>query len=503
MSRTAISSPTPANGPLITALRRHRTAIALGLVAAAAAAYLTVFGLLLHYSFHSYGWDLGIFDQLLWNTAHGRPFEYSFRDISYLGDHWQPALLLLAPLAWLGAGPAPLLVVQGLVFGAAAIPLFAAARRLAAPGPAWLATGAYLLGLAQARAATYDFHLEAFAPLLAFTALWALASGRPAVFLAAALAILLLKEDAVLLTLALCWVAWFAFGLRREAWMTGAFALVYGALVSLVLMPAFLGHDSNPLLERYGYLGDSAAEILFTALTRPDLLIDHLAHPSSGEAAFLLLLGVGFLPLLAPRLWPPLALLILVPLLSQQEQQRTLTLHYMVVPATFAMVVSVVALRCDVPQRVWRAAAAKAAGLSVLSARLAAPAAMFALALGVFAWKSPLPPSFAVELDRYHVDRHSRIARSFLDMIPSAVPVSAQATYVPHLSQREDIYEFPRVLNAEYVLLDRARPVPDYDQPRFKECQDALPRLGFDLIRQEDGIALWQRTRPAASESCR
>ena len=485
--------------------RGRRTAIALGLVAAGAAVYFTTFSLLLHYSFHSYGWDLGIFDQVTWNTAQGRLFEYSFREISYLGDHWQPALLLLAPLAWMKAGPGPLLVVQGLAFAGASVPLFAAARRMTDTGPAWLVTGAYLLGLAQARATTYDFHPEAFAPLLAFTALWGLASGRRLVFVAAALAILSLKEDAVLLTLALCWIAWFAFGLRREAWMTGALAVAYGAVVSLVLMPRYLGGDSNPLLERYGYLGDNAGEVLLTAATRPDLLIDHLSHGPSAEAAVLVLAGAGFLPLLVPRLWPPLAVLILVPLLSQQEEQRALTLHYMAVPAVFAMVVAVVALRSDIQRRAWRALSARMAGQrwsSAAVAGVAVPIAMFALALTLFAWKSPLPPSFAAELDRYRVDQHSRIARSFVEMIPAGVPVSAQATYVPHLSQRRDIYEFPRIGDAEYVILDRKRPVPRHDQPGFEECLRALPRLGFDVVREEDGISLWKRPRPAEWEDC-
>ncbi len=229
--------------------------------------------------------------------------------------------------------------------------------------------------------------------------------------------------------------------------------------------------------------------MLFNALTRPHLIFDQLNQRSSLEAALLVLLGAGMLPLLAPRLLPPLAVLVAVPLLAQHEAQRTLSLHYMVVPATFALLLAAVALKSSVlgsslPQ--------------VIGKRLSGPSAagmvILACAVAVFAWKSPLPPSFAAETGRFQVDSHARLARSFVDMVPDDVPVSAQAAYVPHLSQRRDIFEFPRVEDAAWVLLDEKRPVPSYDAPRFDGCLRELPSLGFQIIRREDGITLWRRT---------
>jgi len=88
-------------------------------------------------------------------------------------------------------------------------------------------------------------------------------------------------------------------------------------------------------------------------------------------------------------------------------------------------------------------------------------------------------------------------------MVPGGVPVSAQATYVPHLSHREHIYEFPRIEDADWILLDEKRPVPSYDQHGFDDCRRELPALGFDIVRQEDHITLWQRTRqPEEDATC-
>src|SRR5262245_44070874 len=45
-----------------------------------------------HRAFNSNGWDLAWFDQIVWNTAHGRPFENSFAAWNFLGEHVEPIL---------------------------------------------------------------------------------------------------------------------------------------------------------------------------------------------------------------------------------------------------------------------------------------------------------------------------------------------------------------------------------------------------------------------------
>ena len=241
-------------GPL-TLPRTSSAEFALLAVVGVVAVYFAACSLLIHFLFHSHGWDLGVFDQVIWSLSEGRGWEYSAREMSYLGDHFSPVLLLLVPLAWLDAGPAPLLVVQGVALSVAAVPLFAATRRVVEERAAWFVAGAYILNLAVARTVNYDFHPEAFIPLLAFTAFWALTAKQPIVFIAACLALLTVKEDAALVVLAMCWLAAFAFGQWRIAVTVGVFAMVYAAVVSLAVMPHYLGDATNPMVERYGYLG--------------------------------------------------------------------------------------------------------------------------------------------------------------------------------------------------------------------------------------------------------
>ena len=475
-------------------LRVSLSTLVIGSLAIAAGVYYAVCGLLIHYSFHSYGWDLGIFDQVLWSIGHGYGFHYSFRDMWYLGDHFQPVLVLLVPLIWLRLGPGPLLVVQGLSFGAAVIPLFAATRRLGGSTAAWALSAAYLLSLAVARADSYDFHPECFVPVLAFTALWGLAAGRPAVFAAATLALLPVKEDMVFLVLGLCWVSWLGFGQRRPAQWIALGSVAYLAVISLAVMPLFNHGNSNPLIERYPYLGHTPGSIFLHAIIRPDLIADHLWGADTPRTLLYLFAGAGFLPLFRPKLLPPLLLLLLPPLLAVNTQQQLLELHYGVVPYTYAFIVAALALESGY----LRSLLARAR-IALPSARLALPGVAVFLAVALFAWKSPLPPSFAANSDQFTIDHHSDVARSFVDMVPGDAIVSAQANFVPHLSERYDIFEFPRISKATYLLVDDKRGVPGYDQPAYASCRALIPSFGFHLVRQEDGIQLWQRSADDAA----
>jgi uncharacterized membrane protein len=224
-----------------------------------------------------------------------------------------------------------------------------------------------------------------------------------------------------------------------------------------------------------------------SALTRPDILIGHLLRLSSLEATFLVLAGTGFLPLLVPRLLPALLFRFLEPFLAEHAAQQGLTQHYMLVPASFAMVLAVLALRSPFWNRLPLTASRDWRGATVAGGLLCGCSVL------IFMTASPLPPSPVGDYERLNVDRHSQLADDFASMIPHHAPVSVQATYVPRLTQRRDVYEFPRVMNAGWILIDENREVPAYDLRGFAECVEDLPSLGFAIVREDDGITLWHR----------
>ena len=132
-------------------------------------------------------WDLGIYAQALWSTAHGRPFyEAADWETGGFGTLLQvhSAFLLYAVVPIYAAAPTAttLFSVQATVVAAASVPLYyyslaVTSRRWLSLLPALL----YLGGTATISSVLFDYHIEAFVPLTYFAFLWAFERERYAV----------------------------------------------------------------------------------------------------------------------------------------------------------------------------------------------------------------------------------------------------------------------------------------------------------------------------------
>lgn len=140
-------------------------------------------------------WDLGLYQQALWTTAHGRAL-YETADVetggfgSLLDVHTSFVLFLVAPLY--GALPyqTTLFALQAAVVALASVPLYFLARDLTgSPRLALVAGLMYLVWTPTLSGNLYDFHPEAFLPLEVFALVLCWNRGRYAAgFAVAALA---------------------------------------------------------------------------------------------------------------------------------------------------------------------------------------------------------------------------------------------------------------------------------------------------------------------------
>jgi uncharacterized membrane protein len=421
-----------------------------------------------HRAFHTAGFDLGIFDQALWNTAHGRLLFSSIKgEISLLADHLDPLQLLLVPLYRVAPSPLIPLVAQALALGLGAVPLYWLARRrfpgsiLAAAFPL-----AYLLYLPLRSANRFDFHPTAFAPVLLLLALYWMDEARWGRMLGCLVLAGLAKENlpaagmAVGLYLAL---------VRGRVRLGAALLAGFGAWLAAGLfwvIPAF-NPAGYPYWSRYGTGGGTLA------------LLD------ARKLAYLVRLygPVAFLPWLAPS-----TLLLAAPFLAQNllataEAQVSIDYHYALELVPFVFYGAV-------------------AGAAALRGRLAggeAPGRWDHRLAGLLLAASLLfhgRPEM-LHLRQYRpTDHHARLVAA-LARIPPDAPVSAQNRLVPHLAHREFVYVFPdlgpgTLVRARYVVLDRALdrwPLPE----RFDAEVAALPARGFRPILDQDGILVFER----------
>ncbi len=87
-----------------------------------------------HSSFHSNAFDLGEFDQAIWNTLHGRFLYSALESQSILANHFSPILALVVPLYWLWNDIHMFFLVQSIGLATAGIFLY---RIVATKIPRW------------------------------------------------------------------------------------------------------------------------------------------------------------------------------------------------------------------------------------------------------------------------------------------------------------------------------------------------------------------------------
>jgi len=242
----------------------------------------SVLSVLRHVTYHSFGPDLGIFDQVFWNTTQGRFLESTMSLVqaqphSYLADHFSPVYLLLMPAYLLIPRPETLLVIQTLFLALGVWPVYLLARLKLEPGfqrLAWVLV--YFLFLPVAFINLFDFHELALAVLPLGFAIYFLEKGRPGWFLVSLVSTFLIKEELPLVGV--------GFGvyilLAKRDWKLGLGVLA-GSLAAFlaivrVIIPAFGGgsyeYFARRLNYRYAELGTTPQEIMTNAWTHPGRL---------------------------------------------------------------------------------------------------------------------------------------------------------------------------------------------------------------------------------------
>lgn len=438
-----------------------------------------------HRGFESNAYDFGFFDQIIWNTSHGRWFATSFTPYNFLGQHFQPVLLLFALAYRLGAGIELLLITQTIFAAAAALPLFYAVRKATSSGLVALPMClGFLLSASLHDALDFDFHPELMGFFFVFLALYYLVARRPVATITSLLPLLLLKEDMPLVLGAFA-VLLFARGFRREGRALFLIAGVWAVAIVLVVMPVIRG-GSGDLTQRYGYLFADATwwSIVPEAVSRAvsQLWTEPLA-------AVLRLAGsTGFIGVLSPLAVFVAAPAFLLAALSDHTRQSQLELHYAMTPLALAWVAGVLGL-----QRLARDEQPDRAVRPRHRSLITATAATFVLSSSIVTFLLWSPYSPRVEGSSPGAT-HRGVLRDALALIPAGVPVSAQNTILPHVSRREHVFEFPYLQDAQYVIVDPSLPVTDQSRgDGYDRVIAELPHRGFAQIFDREGVQVFRR----------
>lgn len=513
-------------------------------LALAYAVWFSYLAVLRYETLNARGYDLGNVDQAVWNTAHGRPLEFTnwigksddFRYPSRLAMHVEPIYFLLAPLYWLWSDVRILLILQATVVALGAPGVYRLATlQTGQPWAGVALAAAYLLNPPLQWALLDDFHaVTLVAGLLPFAFL-ALRQQRWGWLAVLALLILATKEDMPLVVgmmgvYALLWERQPRVGIALIV-----VAAVWFAVSFFVVIPRYTLGGQSQFVSRYtDVLGPGG----LTLTNAPALVVATARALLDWETARYvvgLLWPLGFIPLLGwPALLPALPSLA-INLLSNNPTQHVLGRHYVapIVPVLFIAAARGLAGPTWGTLRFWgkrlpragfeafaghvrriarplkglgpKASPQSEGDLSAWPQHLArltagrAPLGLTGLALLlslVAQWHNGFTP-LARDYEPPQVTAHHRLLARFLAQIPADASVSTQQNLNPHLTQRRRITIIPYDVSGEYLLLDVVTyPGYNYENIHAWLKANVAERPGYGVIDAADGYILLRRGAP-------
>jgi uncharacterized membrane protein len=483
------------------------------IVAVAVIRYAVFFSIITirnHYNLQTAGYDLGIENNLVWNAAHwnGPLFKTSVHAAGPLGSHiglheTYISYLIGIPYRLLPR-PETMLVLQSVLIGGAAIPLYVFARRQLG---AWTACFVALLFLFNAPvhgSNLYDFHYLPFAPLFLWTTL-ALLEARRDRWAAVAVVLTLANREDMSALLVVLGVYLLLTGERpRAGLIVAAVGAAYFVIVKLLVMPHFLGgatayvHQYKDLVPEgeHGFGG-----VLETVFGNPGYTTTVLLERDKLLYVLQVMAPLAFFP------WRrPIGLLCTVPgfvftLLGTRYPALTrLGFQYTAYWTSFQFIAVVANLR-------WLDRAARAApeaGLAeaARSSRawkvaMAAATLVTCYQLGPVlqhntAWAGflPLRVDITAESRQRHDDVYALIAQ-----IPADASVAASEMLVAHVSSRKNAYTLLHGhFDADYIL---ARSPPSLTDR--EHLVTALRTGDYGLLAERGEFVLFRRGAPSAS----
>lgn len=408
-----------------------------------------------HESLKSYLNDLGTYDQVVWNTAHGHFFENSanmLNEKNYLGAHFSPMLLFFVPFYWIIASPKWLLFFQALAVGLGGLPIYWFAKeKVKKPFVALVFLTGYLFYPFLQNGILYDFHEVVLAVVFASFAFYFLEKGKDKWFVLFAFLLMISQEHLALLVFMMgIYLIWI-----KKRWKFGlgvcCVSLAYFFLVLTVLMPYFSSSNVPALLNnnsiypsRYAWLGSSISEISRNIVTHPLDIGKVVFSYDRIKYLFSLIIPTFSLALYS---WPILIILpiLAINLLSANSMTFSVFFYHSAVFAPFVFFAAIFSFKR------WFIGEMRMEKTFAMLLLFSAVATSLILSI------TPLSEKYT--LADYVPDAHAKKIEEVKEFVPADAEMSIQHNLGPHFSERRGLYRFPlRYQEAQYVLVDTTSP---------------------------------------------
>ncbi|MBN2747763.1 MAG: DUF2079 domain-containing protein [Bacteroidales bacterium] len=446
-----------------------------------------------HYNFRTYALDLGAYTNALYDYAH---FQWNdsmvFKIIpeNLLADHFDLYLIIFSPLIWI-FGSWTLLVVQILFLLAGGIGVYLFLKLDDKTESLAVFGSLVFLGFFGVFSAlAFDYHSNVVASCLVP---WYLFFLRKQSWVFAALLLFFIwvgKENMAL---------WFGFVnlgflikfykyhlIRRFLWIATTTSFVFFFFVVMIIMPSISNNGEYPHFH-YEILGSGFSDAIIFLVSHPIEAIKLLFINHSGDFAndfvkmeLWILLALSGLPILLKK---PFWLIMLIPIFAQKFYHNDVSMwsfagQYSI---EFAPILAIGLI--DV--------------ISSISTHKARNWSAYLLVFFVFGASFRVMDNTVYYFDksRIRIYKSSHYKREYdvnevhriLKQIPKDAAVSAQSPFLPHLALRDKIYQFPTVLDADYIIFSESENTYPMKTEDFQfEVQFLLMSEDWEAIVEKD-----------------
>ncbi|PIV12180.1 MAG: hypothetical protein COY77_05345 [Candidatus Omnitrophica bacterium CG_4_10_14_0_8_um_filter_43_18] len=401
------------------------------------AAFFSYISILKYNNFIYNDFDLAIDAQTLWNIIHGSTYS-SIHGIVFLGNHMRLILFLIAPFYAIFKTPVFLLVLQSILLGLTAYPLYRIAKGNLDVKFAVVIALSYLLYPALMYMNLFEFHPTALATCFLMFMLYYFYTDKFLKFCVFAGMALSCQENIPLL---LAGMGIFSLFVKKSGkWIFAPIiaGAVYFYLAVFKIMPHF-NRGAIDFFSLYGHIN----------ILNPAGAVIMMFSPENTFFLFQLFTPVLFMPLFYLPLLAVASPIFLQHMLSSRFMEHTIFYHYSAELVPFIFVSAVYAIKRitvfmdnNQSQRAFLWAIALAA---IFSSVHFGP--LGNILRSIEAWRNARPA--ALEKD------------ALLRRIPPDASVAATFEFLPKLSGRKHLYSFHHFYSGESTLSQKKYPLPE------------------------------------------
>ena len=414
-----------------------------------------------HYNFRTYALDLGAYTNALYDYSHFQwndSTAFKFVEENLLADHFDLYLILFSPLSLIfGTYTLQVIQILFLLFGGVGVYAYFKTEKKTSPFAIYASLYFYIF-FGVFAAVSYDYHSNVIAAALIPWFFLFVKKGK-LLFATILIVLILISKENISL-----WFVFICLGLTIEYRKTpyirnflilaSIFSGIFFILITSVVMPSFSNIGNYPHFH-YGFLGENFSEAIVHLISHPVesfkvLFTNHINHPNGDfvKLELHLLLLISGLPLLIKK---PQYLLMLVPIYFQKLFHDNYSMwgiggQYSI---EFAPILSVgiFSVLADFKKR------KRIKTVSIVVVILALGATIRTMDNTVFFTNKSTIRFY--KSSHYSRDYNVQNVHVQLNKIPKNAIVSAQSPFLPHLALRDNIYQFPIIKDAEYVIFSK------------------------------------------------